>query len=351
MLDNILNFTTVLMRCSFVDDNGNVRTVQGEVSMQKNTFSYAPGDVVKGDFQLQGNGQLIVFDGYIPCPTTIDSITVDGQTGVTGDIDVTYTFTGDLYQVKYRLDESGDYFYALALQTIHLLNPGLGAHVIEIIPICTNGYEGTGLMQDFQVTEGNLCNSTITSITINGGNTAATNTYTGSATQMQYRIDGGIWTVQPITSPVSLAGLAVGDHTLEEVPLCSFGTGFIQGTGLVKNFNIPTQPAQSILHYQLITDTLASNIHLDIYINGVLNISVYNPGTGSINFPVGAALFINFVSLYGNVSQSNRLQIFDDTLGTVIQDRTVNLPTAIGSNNIIGNGDTFRKVATRTSLT
>ena len=311
MLDNQFNFSHVLIRCSFLDDQGNIRTVQGYVMIETSTISYSPGQLVKDDFQMQGNGSLIIFDGYIPCDSLITGITVTGQTASDGIVHISYTFTGPAYQVKYRIDDTGDYVYATAGPTIDV--PGLpnANHTVEIIPVCQNGYEGTGRVERFQVTHAETCGSSIDSITVDTTAFTITNTHSGAATQMRYRIDGGAWVNALIAATISIAFIDPGNHTVEMVPVCSNG---VEGTGRTQAFTIVSQPAMSKINWSI--TPLGNYDTLYIYQNGVLIVNDNTTSSGFFMAPVGASIRTVLYSPnhFGNPPRDVRLRI-DDTVG------------------------------------
>lgn len=341
MLDQQFNFTHVLCRCSFDDQNGDVRTVQGYVMIEQSTLSFAAGDLVKEDFQIQGNGKLDMFDGFVPCPTVITSITVDGQEASDGIVHVSYTYTGDAYQVKYRIDNTGDYVYVVADLTIDVPGLAIGDHSIEIIPACSNGYEGTGEMQPFTVTQAQTCSTVISTITINGAVTNATAVYTGAATQMRYRIDGGVWIVAPITQVVGIGGLAIGAHDIEMVPICSNN---VLGTGFLQNFTIAAQPSQSIINWAY-TNIGAGN-SFKLYVNGVLMISpALSGGSGMITAPVGQTVKA-VIGGSGN-SRTIHLVVQDSTTSTTLHTDSAPNPDTL-QYSWTANGDTYLVTGTVT---
>ena len=318
MLDNQFNFSHVLARVSFDDGEGNIRTVQGYMMIETSTLSYSPGNLVKDDFQLQGNGRLDMFDGLIPCPSTIDSITVTGQTAADGIIHIDYTFTGPVYQVKYRIDDTGEYVYATAGVIIDV--PGLanGDHSVEVIPVCQNGFEGTGSVQSFIVTNALTCSSSIDDITVNGTSLVITNTHSGPATQMRYRLDGGAWINALIDDTISIAMISPGNHTIEEVPICSNG---VAGTGFTRAFTITVQPALSVINWSLtVADEPTQN--LAIYVNGVLYVITNLSESGTFTAPVGASVRAVLYGRTNQVIRHNRLQVVDSTTSTTLYDHT-----------------------------
>jgi hypothetical protein len=344
MLDNQFNFSHVLARVSFEDADGDIKTVQGYVMIETSTLSYSPGNLVKDDFQLQGNGKLIMFDGLVPCPSVIVDMTINGQTDDDGVIHVNYTFTGDPYQVKYRVDDSGDWIYAIAGVTLDIPGLAIANHTIEIIPVCANGFEGTGRVERFQVTQGLSCGTVISDITINDDVTAAQAVYTGSATQMRYRVDGGVWLANLITFIVPLGGLSVGDHTIEMVPVCANN---VEGTGFEKDFTKDTQPAQSQLKYETIFSDAGVGT-FNIYVNGVLTISLTDTATeSSINVATGST--VKVVMTIGG-GRSYDLLTEDQTLSTSLDHQAGATSVTINRQYIFtpSNGDTYKITGTIT---
>lgn len=341
LLNNQLGFVHVQFRCSFDDQNGNVRSVQGFAMIETSTLTISSGALVKNDFNLTGNGKLIIFDGLVPCPTVISTITITGQSASDGIIHVAYTYTGSLYQIKYRIDDAGDYAYALAGVGLDIPGLSLGNHTIEIIPVCLNGFEGTGLIQDFMVTQALTCTSVITAITVTTGAGAnATNTHTGAATQMQYRIDGGVWIITTIGAVISLTGLSAGAHTIEEVPICSNG---LTGTGMVQSFTIPVQPSQSVITYDFEKSVDTSSCDFRIYVNGVLTISETATASGSLVVPIGQTVIAEFSASTTDPSAAitGELKITDVTTIGIVTDQT-NTARVVGfSFSFVPNGDHF----------
>lgn len=287
--------------------------------IETSTLSFAVGNLVKNDFSLQGNGKMDMFDGLIPCDTAIASITVTGQTAGDGIVHISYTYTGVIYQVKWRIDNTGDYAFALADLTIDVPGLALGSHSVEIIPVCLNNFEGTGSVQDFVVTQSLTCGSVITAITVTTGAGAnATNTHTGAATQMKYRIDGGVWINALIDAVISLTGLPVGNHAIEEVPICSNN---IEGTGTSQAFTVASNPSQSVINY--VFNKTASNVNciFQIWVNGVLTINKIGSASGSLVVPIGATVKAQMsANSTAFTSVTSELEVVDTTTSAVLVD-------------------------------
>jgi len=311
--------------------------------IETSTLSFAPGVLVKNDFSMQGNGKLDMFDGLIPCPTVITEITVDGQEDADGIVHVSYTYTGEAYQVKYRIDGQGDYAYAVADLTLDIPGLAIGDHDIEIIPVCTNGYEGTGMDQDFIVTQAQTCSTVISSITVDtSAKTAVAVVSVSGATQMKYRIDGGAWISALITATISLSALSPGSHTIEMVPVCSNG---VSGTGATNTFTISSSPVQSIINYDY--ENHPPNNYFDLYVNGVLVISLSaTNGSGMITAPVGQTVKVVLASTLTPSDLRNiTLDITDDTTSTSIYSASTVNPDAL-THSFVADGDEYTITAT-----
>lgn len=335
-LDNQFNFNHVLCRVSFDDQNGDVRTVQGYIMIESSALKYSAGDVVKDDIQLQGNGKLDMFDGFEPCPTVITAITVDGQEDDDGIVHVSYTYTGEAYQIKYRIDNTGDYIYAVADLTLNVPGLTVAPHIIEIIPVCVNGYEGTGMSQDFVVTQGMTCTSTIDGYFIHTPDSSlfsglgsgvsvvedSASNYilphlVGVAALYGYDWDGsGLFTVVPAGTQIPLTGLSAGAHQLSLVPICQFDGGArVNGIGITRGFTLNSQPAQSKINYSYANFPPGNT--LNIYVNGTLVIAKTVPnGTGSITAPTGATIKAVLASSAGVGARVGTLTVTNNTTST-----------------------------------
>jgi hypothetical protein len=281
---NQLGFAQVQFQVTFTDDQGNIRSIRGQGMIETTTTNINVGALVKQDYSLQGSGTMIMFDGIVPCNSTITGITFSGLSSGTGDVTVSYTYTGAPYQIKYRLNDTGDWIYAIVSGSISLPGMAMGDYSIEIIPVCSNSFEGDGSTASFTVTLGTACPAVISNISISG-TYVATNTHSGPASIMRYRIDGGAWNITTIDTPIPLGGLSAGAHTIEEQPGCTIS---LWGTGFTKSFTITSQPAQSVIAFSF-TRT-GSYGYFQIFVNGTLAINKTSPGSGSITAATGATI-------------------------------------------------------------
>ncbi len=344
MLDTQFNFSHVLIRCTFIDDQGNIRTIQGYVMIETSTISYSPGHLVKEDFQLQGNGKLDMFDGYIPCDAVITGYDTAELTGGGPNVRITYTYTGAAYQIKYRLNNMGDYTYALATHTIYF-TLAIGEYDLEVIPVCQNGYEGTGFFAPFLVTQGLTCGTVISNITIDALVTSATAVYTGAATQMKYRVDGGAWFNAAITAPIPLTGLSIGSHTIEMVPICA---NMAQGTGFTKTFTKATQPGQSQIKYTPSFDSPGIGT-FSIYVNGVLTVSESTTQPENSIFVSTGASVRSVLTIGGG--HPYELKVVDETTAATLYDDagTISLAWTSQYTFTADSGNTYNITGTITS--
>lgn len=361
LINNQLGFSSVLVRCSFDDENGDVRTVQGYVIIEKSALTFAPGQLVKNDFTLQGNGKLDIFDGLIPCPTVISTITVDGQEDEDGVVRVNYTYTGDIYQVKYLVDNAGVYGYALAGATIDVTGLSVGDHTISVTPLCVNGYEGTGADQAFVVTQGMTCASTISGLTVNAPSVGqVTNPGTGvtivtgvSPLSLQAAISGGATkfllaidlsneVLYAAGSTVPITGLDVGNHTVYVTPICTYSGGQqVRGTQSVFTFTVAVNPSQSTINYNYINFPPSNS--LLIYVNGILTVSLNTANSsGSFVAAVGAvvkAVLQTMTTPAG--ARTATLTVTDTTISSTLFNESGNSPFTL-TFSFTAAGDTYQ---------
>lgn len=340
--DNWLNYLNVKFICSFSDKNGNTRSVQGYAIIKSNTLSIAANSLVKSDFDLEGNGELMVFDGLIACDSTITGITVSGQTGGSGIVTITYTYTGAPYRVKYRLNGTGPYSYALL--GVSIVTPELanGSYSVEIVPVCQNGYESdNSASQAFIVTHGGTCSATVSSIGTSGGSLVPV--FTGTPSTWKYSIDGGAFiTVSALITSVDISSLSVGAHTVSVIPTCSNG---VDGTGILNQaFTVSASPTTFTLHWQ-IASFVAGNT-LQILVNGVMALSTSTPSTGTITGPAGASIIARIIG-NNNSGSFVELKTQDTTSSTVLNDQTGHCPVTL-SYAFTVTGDTYSVLATVT---
>jgi hypothetical protein len=305
-------------------------------------FGASAGAVVKNDVNLLGDGELMFYDGLIPCDSSVDSITVDGQTDEDGIVSVTFTYSGSPYQVKYQIDGAGMWFIALVGPTIDIPGLALGDHTIEMIPVCLNGYEGEGLSKDFEVTQNLTCAITTTSITINDDNTIAAIVFSATPGTYKYRIDSGTWFTVPGTSTnLPIGTTPPGDHTLEVVPICSNG---ISGTGTTQNFTVDSRPTTTTIAYSLSNFPYSGN-YLQIYVNGILRQNLTATGSGSFIVNVGDSVRADLNSPEPTHARAMTLQVTDTTTSTVIFTHSASSPNTFGYTFTVGN-DNYSIVGT-----
>jgi hypothetical protein len=338
MIDNWLGFESIEFRVSFSDENGNIKSLQGEAMVKSNTLSWSAGTLVKTDLELTGKGELKYFDGLIACDSSITGITITGQTAVDGIIHVNYTYSGLPYQVKYQIDGMGAWHYALLGVTLDIPGLSLGTHSINIVPVCQNGYESdNSASQAFTITRGLTCSAVCTSISTSGG--SLTPVFTGSPAQWQYSIDGGPFIVVPISiTSISISGLTVGAHTVSVQPICSNGAF---GTGIFNQvFTVSSSPTHSIINWNTLQDPGTGN-QFTIYVNGVLTVSSsLSSDSGSITVATGSTIIASIKSNVAAGARQLELKVTDSTLSSVLSDVFLSSPGTLNY-TFTANGDTF----------
>jgi hypothetical protein len=331
----------VHFRISFYDDIGDIKSFQGYALVTGLSFDISTGALVKDNCTLTGTGELLFFDGLIPCDSLILTITVTGQTAADGIIHIAYTYSGAPYQVKYQIDGTGSWIYSLVGIAIDIPGLSLGDHSIEMVPVCPNGYEAdNSTSQAFQVTQALTCSAVIDDITITTM-TATPHISSGTPPGYFFSIDGGTPGFNPIGTSVSIGGLTPGSHSITMTPECSNG---LTGTGFTKSFTVTSNPTQSIIDWQLASFTTGNT--LNIYVNGILTMGTSTPGTGSITVPNGATIRGELIA--NNLSGSHAtLRTQDVTLSTILDTRNGIAPTTLAY-IFTTNGDEFSILGTVT---
>lgn len=331
------NFFSLQFRITmFADDAQTIiqKSWQGTAVVTSTSFNLAVGASVKNSVELAGTGELMKFDGLVPCDTSIDSITVVEAGDDSGDVAITYTYTGAVDQIKYRIDGTGNYISALVGPTINILGGALGSHSIEIIPICSNGYAGTGLTQSYSITQSLTCASVITDITL--GTLTAAPVYTGTPTQYKYSMDGAPFITVSIAFLTPIGGLSVGTHSLLMIPICS---NSVEGTGFTKTITVASQPAQSVIAYNFLS--FVSGNTFNIYVNGSAVISTSIAGTtGSITVNTGDLVRGQLIANNSSGSHA-QLETQDTTLSSILDNQSGAVPRTI-QYTFTANGDSYQ---------
>lgn len=335
-------------RLTFLDDVGNIWTYQGTILVKTSAINSTVGEVVKNTHTLQGSGALIVFAGYVPCATTINGITFSGLGSAGGNVVVSYTFTGDLYQVLYSVDGGGN-ATAAGAENINLNGMEVGAHSITITPICSNGFQGIPLTQTFTVTQAQTCTSTITSVTVDTTALTATPSWgvAGTATQFQWWIGNGNPVIVPKGTIISLKNLAPGTYTINMQPVCVIGSNQLFGTGAQATFTISQQPSYGNISWTALRNMPAIGyiIQFQIFVDGVLVVSQSPSGSGSFTVQVGQTVRASVVAMKvqngQNITSTVTLLILDTTLNTTLTNQTNTAINAAANFQFTMTGDNY----------
>jgi hypothetical protein len=321
MMDNLMTYAHVTFLLSFTHQDGTIKSLQGTAMVKKTSLAVKTGDVVKNDFELSGSGDLMYFNGLVPCPSAILTVTVGGQTAGDGIARITYTYNGPLYQVKYRVDAIGNWGYASVGTEIDIANLSLGTHSVELVPVCANGYEGAPFDQSFTMTQGLTCGLTVTSLTptVTNANcdiSVAFNTAPGAAT-LKYSVDGGAYQYinTPLSNPyvIHLTGLPIGSHSINVIPICANG---VQGTGATQNFTITSNSTNSVINWS--TTIFPPGSLLQIFKNGILVVSQTTTSAGGSFNAVTTDTIRAVLSTTGQPGRNGTLTVTDTTTSATL---------------------------------
>jgi hypothetical protein len=329
-------------RLTFSDDVGNIYTYQGTILIKTSELSSSVGEVVKATHTLTGSGSLAFFAGYVPCATTINSIGFTNLTDPNGDINVNFEYTGDFYQVMYSIDGSTP-GYSTNL-TLSFNGVAVGAHTITLIPICANGFQGTGMTQTFQVNRAATCTSAVTAIAVNTTALTATPTVSGTANFMNWSIDGGTLQAGGI-GVISLQGIDPGNHSITITPLCLVNGSYIPGTPYTQAFTITQQQAFGTLNYTFnrTIPSIGYIVSFQIYVNGNLYFQAATSQSGTFQIPVGSSMRVvcNCTYIGPGVATGANIELIDTTTGQTLCNQTNNSTPASQSYTWTMSSDTY----------
>ena len=342
MLTEMFGFVFAKWRIAYTSNEGVVKSLEGSGVVDATAWNASTSALVKNDTSITGDGELKFFDGLIPCNATITGITPTGMTGGTGIVTITYTYTGSPYQVKWRLNGMGPYFYALL--GVSIVTPALaaGSYSIEIVPVCANGYESDNSASTvFAVTLGLTCSATTSAISTSGGSLRPT--FTGSPSQWQYSIDGAAFTtVSVLVTAVDISALSVGAHTVSVIPICSNG---VSGTGILNQaFTVTASPTTFTIAW-VFSSFVAGNT-FTLFVNGVASVSTSTPGSGTITGPAGSTIITRIIG-NNNTGSFVEMKTQDTTTSTVLDDQTGHCPVTLNYTFVVS-GDTYGINATVT---
>lgn len=340
-VDNWLNNNHVQFRLTFIDtDSGAIKSFQGSVMISGHDLAYNSMNNVKGSLTLPGSGALKYFDGYIPCPAVLSTVTITGQTAADGIIHIAYTYTGTPTQIKYRIDGIGNYIIVAIDQAIAIPGLSVGAHTYELILGCQNGYDvDTSTTGSFSVTQALTCSAACTAIGTGfiGSMKVATPTFTGSPATFKWSVDGGSISVLTVGNVVPIGGFPVGAHSITITPTCANG---VDGTPFTQAFTNTSSPTSSVINWSLFSLTATDNV-LTILVNGIIVATITGSGThtGNTTVPIGANVQarLNVNNLSG---QNGTLTTVDNTTSTTLDTRSHAVPGLL-IYTITANGDTF----------
>lgn len=350
IFQNMIGFSELHFQMQFHDDAGDIKSFEGNVIIDANTFNVGATSLSSGSFSFTGDGPLMFYDGIIPCPSSILSITVTGQTASDGIIHVAYTYNGVPYQVKYQIDSTGPWTYALVGAAITIPNLPNGSHTIKMYPICSNNYLGTALVQSFIKTTAMTCSLVCTGITatVTGSNvqfSISFNNAIGVGSSFRYATnDGtGYGAYTTVSGPLTANPVIInrsfpnGNFTIQVIPTCANG---VDGTGATQTFTVSSGTSLSTINYSF-TAVPGGSPLFKIFVNGVPTISLTATASGSFSVPNGATVLTQIqVSFIG---RDQSLLIQDTTTSSVLYNHShiTSASPETDQFTFTANGDTY----------
>lgn len=354
ILENQLGFSNVIFRLAMYDTAGNIKSFEGEAMVSSSAVALASGSVIKDSIQLKGFGELMYFDGLIPCPTSIDSITPTGMTNADGIVHLTYTYTGAVYQVKYRANNTGPWYYSAVGVTIDIPGLPLGLNTVEIVPVCTNNYEGTSNTTSFTITHALTCTTSVSSITdsITGSTVILTITFSASmvGASYKYRLNDGsgygafVVVPGPFPNPTNLIlSLPIGSYTIEVTPVCANG---VSGTAGTHSFNVTSSSTLSTINYNF-TAIPGGSPNFRVFVNGGLAVNLSATGSGSIIVNSGDVVMVQQSVSFAGRDMTTFVEN-TTTSATLYNHSIVPTPSSpvTDSYSFTANGDSFQLTGT-----
>jgi hypothetical protein len=235
LIERQLGFTSVLWRLTYTDDNGLVRSFQGEAMIEASSVGARPGEYVSGDFSLAGNGKLDFYEGEDPCPTEVTNVVFSDLDTSDGNIAFAFAYNGSPLQIEWFIDrytENEKSGISAPNDTVFVDGMTTGTHTIEAVPRCGSNFTGISFSEDFITTGAQTCDINITSVdsSVSGQQITLTVNYTGGdpgSYVLLYRdAEGGNPPVQiggqwPIDQPIVIDGNPLGDNNFTLAAYCS----------------------------------------------------------------------------------------------------------------------------------
>lgn len=357
-VQNQAGFVEITFLCSFTDDAGNIKSIQGNALITKTAFDISVSNLVKNDIELQGSGAAMIFDGAVPCPGIINTVTPTGLTNASGNVNFAYTYSGPINQIKYQVDGVGAWVTIGVGSSFNIpvANFSIGNHFIAMTPVCSNGYEGVTVITNFAITLSLTCTAAVTSIT--------SVTVTGSSVQIQvnlntspgglafnYRLNGGPW--QPYSGPIttgsnfivlSFNNLAPASYSLDIQPVCANG---VPGTLGNTTFVISSTNVYATINWAFNQSALHGDFIINV--NGATRVHALATGaqSGSIQVLSTDLVYMAARPYANNPPFSSSNEVEDTTTTTVLYNMTL-VGVGNGFTFTPGNGDSYSVTASIT---
>lgn len=155
LLDYQTQFVDVTYRMTFEDDAANIKAIYGTALVEKTSLTGGSDGFATGQFVLVGNGEATILDTLDICALTVTAFTATfyaiGEGGNNSyTLGVTVTGTGTLDRIEYQID--GGARQVAGYSAPYYITATSGSHSITVIPVCSNGSDGTSFTQTLTLT-------------------------------------------------------------------------------------------------------------------------------------------------------------------------------------------------------
>lgn len=155
LLDYQMQFTDLTYRMTFEDDAANIKAIYGTGIVEKTSLSGNSDGFANSQFTIKGNGEPTVLDTLDVCALTVTAFTATfyaiGEGGENSyTLAVTVTGSGTLDRIEYQID--GGARQVAGYSAPYYITATSGSHSITVIPVCSNGSDGTSMTQTLTLT-------------------------------------------------------------------------------------------------------------------------------------------------------------------------------------------------------
>lgn len=155
LLDYQTQFIDVTYRMTFEDDAANIKAIYGTAIVEKTSLNGSADGFATGQFVLSGNGAPTILNTLDICDLEVTAFTATfyaiGEGGEnTYTLGLTIVGAGTIDRIEYQID--GGARQVSGYSAPYRINATSGSHSITIIPVCSNGLDGTSFTQTLILT-------------------------------------------------------------------------------------------------------------------------------------------------------------------------------------------------------